>query len=156
RPEPFERVDVDLAEPIAVVNSGEFPGCMTDGVVGVAPLRQPGVAVVLVREVGRTGRDRLADQRADRLLPDVGQHADDELAAPLDHPEDRRLLLRQRPPARRPLQPPSPSGPPFVRAAAGWPLCPATTSTSSPSTAPLSATAGLRGTIPSRSWEVIT
>src|SRR5437764_5305786 len=88
--------------------------------------------------------DRLTDQRADRRLLDVGQHANDDLAAPLDHPEDRRLLLRQRPPARGPLQPPAPSGPPFFATAAGWPLCPATTSTSSHSTSPLSATSGLR------------
>src|SRR5262249_11490257 len=129
---------------------------MTDGVVRVAPLRQSAVDVVLVREDRRTRSDRLPDQRADRLLLAIRQHADDELAAPLDHAEDRRLLLRQRPPARRPLQPPSPSGSPFFRTAAGWPLCPATTSTSSHSTSPLRVTSGWRWTIPSRSWEVIT
>src|SRR5262245_26812338 len=100
---------------------------MADGVVDIAPLRQPGVDVVLVREDRRTRGDRLADQRADRRLLDVGQHADDDLAAPLDHPEDRRLLLGQRAPARGPLQPPPPTGPPFFATAAGWPLCPATT-----------------------------
>src|SRR5262249_51058027 len=156
RPEPFEGVDVDLAEPVPVVIPGELTRRVADGAVRVAPLRQPGVDVVLIREHRRTRDDGLADQRADRLLLDVGQHPDDDLAAPLEHPEDRRLLLRPRPPARRPLQPPSPTGPPFFATAAGWPLCPATTYTSSHSTSPLSATSGLRRTTPSRSWEAIT
>src|SRR5262245_5886032 len=100
---------------------------MTDGAVRVPPLRQPGVAVILVREDHRTRGDRPADRRADRLLLDIRQHADDDLAAPLDHPEDRRLLLGQGPSARGPLQPSPPARSPFFRTASGWPLCPATT-----------------------------
>src|SRR5262249_35636037 len=129
---------------------------MADGVVRVAPLRQPGIDVVLVGVDNRPECDRRLDQRADRPLLDVGQHADRDLAAPLDHPEDRRLLLGQRAPARRPLQAPPPSGPPFFATAVGWPLCPATTYTSSHSTSPLSWTAGLRCTIPSLSCEFMT
>src|SRR4051812_44883996 len=156
RPEPLQRVDMHLAEPIAVVVPGELARRMADGAVCVAPLRQPGVDVVLVGVDGRPRGDRPLDQRADRHLLDVGQHPDDDLAAPLDHPEDRRLLLGQSPPARRPFQPPSPARSPFFATASGWPLCPATTYTSSHSTSPLSSTSGLRSTIPSRSCEAMT
>src|SRR5437764_7154639 len=100
---------------------------MANRPVGKAPLREPMVDVVLVGVDHRPGGDDLLDERADRLLLDVGQHPDDHLAGPLDHPEDRRLLLRQRPPPRRPLQPSAPAGPPFFLTASGWPLCPATT-----------------------------
>ncbi len=40
RPEPFERVDVNLAEAIAVVIPGEFARPMTHRLVAVAPLDQ--------------------------------------------------------------------------------------------------------------------
>src|SRR3954471_11501370 len=128
---------------------------MTHRPVGVAPLGEPMVDVVLVRVDHRPGGDDLLDQRADRLLLDIRQHADDDLAGPLDHPEDRRLLLRQRPPPRRPLQPPAPAGSPFFLTASGWPLWPATTYTSSHSTSPLRVTSGLRMTTPSRRAVVI-
>src|SRR5919112_5839091 len=116
-----------LAEPVPVVVPGELPRRVADGAVGVAPLGEPGVDVILVGVDDAPRGDRGLDQRADRPLLDVRQHADDDLTGPLDHPEDRRLLLRQRPPARSPLQPPTPSGSPFFLTAPGWPLCPATT-----------------------------
>src|SRR3954468_5894997 len=128
---------------------------MADRPMGIAPLGEPMIDVVLVGVDHRPGDDDLLDQRADRLLLDVGQHVDDDLAGPLDHPEDRRLLLLQRPPPRRPLQPPAPAGPPFFLTASGWPLWPATTYTSSHSTSPLRMTSGLRTTTPSRSTVVI-
>src|SRR4051812_6872709 len=113
---------------------------MADGVVRVAPFGQPGIDVVLVRVDHRPRSDRPLDQRADRLLLDVREHADDDLAATLDHPEDRRFLFLQRAPAGCPLQPTSPALSPFLLTASGWPLCPATTYTPSHSTSPLSVT----------------
>src|SRR5262249_9482179 len=106
---------------------GELPSRMAVRAVGVAPLGEPGVDVVLVGVNGAPRGDRRLDQRADRPLLDIGEHPDHDLTGPLDHPEHRRLLLLQRPPARRPLQPPSPAGPPLFLTASGWPLCPATT-----------------------------
>src|SRR5262249_45730639 len=156
RPEPFERVDVHLAEPVPVVIPSELARRMADGVVRIAPLRQPAVDVVLVGVDFRSRGDRPLDQRADRPLLDVGQHPDDERAAPLDHPEDRRLLLRRCPPAGCPARPPATADSPFFATAAGWPLCPATTYTSSHSTSPPSCTSGLRATMPSRSCEAMT
>src|SRR5262249_62281232 len=125
-------------------------GCVACGWGCVARVRQGGVHGGPVRDHRRSRGDRLADQRADRLRLDVGRHAEDELATPREHPEHRRLLLLERPPARGPLQPPAAARSPFLAAAAGWPLCPATTYTSSHSTSPLSVPSGLRWTIPSR------
>src|SRR3954463_16106807 len=127
RPEPFERVDVHLTEPIPVVVPGELARRMTDRLVIVAPLDQPAVDVILIRVDQSPFGDRPLDQRPDRHLLDVLQHPDDDLAATLQHPEDRRLLLGQCPAASLPLQAPSPGGPPFFFTASGWPLCPATT-----------------------------
>ena len=60
-------------------------------------------------------------------LPHVGQHAQHDFAAALDQAEDRRLLLRQRAPSGRALQPAPAPEPPFWPPPPGWPLCPATT-----------------------------
>src|SRR3954467_2961516 len=100
---------------------------MADGVMRVAPSGQPGRDVILVGIDHRPLGDRLPDQGADRHLLDVGQHPDDDLATPLDHPEDRRLLLGQRPTARGTLQTAASAFSPFFLTASGWPLCPATT-----------------------------
>src|SRR3712207_8313512 len=100
---------------------------MADRHVPVAPGLQAGVAGVLVGvDAGALG-DHGLDDRPDGLLPHVGQHAQDDLPAALDQPEDRWLLLRQRAAARRSRQPAAPSRAPLFATAAGWPLCPATT-----------------------------
>ena len=106
---------------------GELSGRMADAVMLVAPLLQSVVDVVLVGVDHAARGDRGPDQRPDGRLLDVGQHADDDRDGPLDHPEDRRLLLLQRPPPRGPLQvSPAPISP-FFLTASGCPLCPATT-----------------------------
>jgi len=48
RPEAFDGVDVDLAEPIAILVPGVFASTMTDGLVAVAETRKPGVDAILV------------------------------------------------------------------------------------------------------------
>src|SRR3954452_18493787 len=149
RPEPLHRVDVHLAEPVPVLVPGILPRRMAHRAVGVAPLGEPVIDVVLVGEHGAPRGDRPPDERGDRLLLDIGQHPDHDLAGPLDHPEDRRLLLGQGAPARCPLQPTSPALSPFFLTASGWPLWPATTYTSSHSTSPESVASGFRSTTPS-------
>ena len=113
RPEPFERVDMHLAEPVAVVVPGRLPRRMADRLVIVAPLDQPAVDVIFIGLYQSPLGYRPLDQRPDRRLVDVGQHPNHDLATSLDHPEDRRLLLGERPPDPLPLQPSSPGGPPF-------------------------------------------
>src|SRR5262245_17399808 len=127
RPEALHRVDVDLAEAVPVVIPGELPGGMADRPMHVAPFVQAAVDVVLVGIDHAARRDDRPDQRADGHLLHVGQHPDHDLAAPLDHAEDRRLLLRQCPPTGGPLQAPAASFSPFFLTASGCPLWPATT-----------------------------
>ena len=71
--------------------------------------------------------DRRSDQGPDRDLLDVGQHPDHDLAGPLDHAENRRLLLGQSAPASVSFQSPASAGSAFFLTTSGLPLCPATT-----------------------------
>src|SRR4051812_25595059 len=103
RPEALEGVDVDLAEAIAVLVPGVFASTMTNRLVAVAETRKPGIDAILVSIDGRAFGDGLLDDRMDGLpddrmdgrLLDIGQHPDHDLAAALNHAEDRRLLLLQ-------------------------------------------------------------
>src|SRR3954452_22803677 len=126
-PEALGRVDVDLAEAVPVVVPCVLAAGVADRLVAVAPLVQAAVDVVLVGVHQRALRDGGLDHRPDRHLPHVGQHPQDDLAAPLQEAEDRRLLLRQRAASRRAPQATPAPRPPLLATAAGWPLWPATT-----------------------------
>src|SRR3954447_15194657 len=118
---------MDLAEPVAVVIPGVLAPGVTDRLVPVAPVLQAGVDVVLVGVHEGALGDAPLDDGPDRHLPDVGQHAQDDLAAALEQAEDRRLVLVERPPAGSTPQPSASAGTPPLATAAGWPLWPATT-----------------------------
>jgi hypothetical protein len=133
-----------LAEVVAVLVAGIFAASMADGLVRIAPGWQPGVDVVFIGVDQCVGRDRCGNDRLDRGLLHIGQHAQHDLIAALDHPglaippscawrnlepaspEDRWLVLFQRAASRRALKPAPPSQAPLVSTSAGWPLCPAT------------------------------
>src|SRR5271166_2895148 len=119
RPEPFERIDMDLAEPIPVVVPGVLARGMADRLVVVAPFVQAAVDVIFIGANDTPLGNRALDQGADRHLLDVLQHPDHHLTATLQHPEDRRLLLGQRSPAALPLQAPPPPGASFFFTASG-------------------------------------
>ena len=87
---------MDLMEAIAIFIASILAGAMTDRLVLVAPLWQATVDILLVGQNQRPRQDRLFDQRLDRFLAYVLQHAYDDLAATFDHTKDRRLLLLQR------------------------------------------------------------
>ena len=67
-------------------------------------------------------RDEPLDERADRGLLDVLQHADDDRPAALKHAEDRRRLGPQGPAPPRPFQASVPAFPPLFFTASGCPL----------------------------------
>ena len=48
RPEALDRVDVDLAEPVAILVAGVFAPPVADGLVAIAPAFQAGVDAILV------------------------------------------------------------------------------------------------------------
>src|SRR3954465_4215348 len=124
-PRPLHRVDVDLAEAVAILVAGVLATCVADGLVPIAPGRQAGIDVVLVGVDAGTLGDGGLDDRLDRLLLHIGQHAHDDLTAALDQAEDGWLLLLQRAAARRSRQSATAAGPPPLATPPGWPLCPA-------------------------------
>src|SRR5688572_33389844 len=156
RPEAFQRVDVHLAQAVAVLITSVFTASMTDRLVAVTPLLQPSIDVVLVGVDEGACSDRGLDDRLDGLLLDIGQHLQHDLATALDQPQDWRLLFRQRAATGCALEPSPPPQAPFLATAAGWPLCPATTWTSSTSTVPSRTTAGAFATSPVRRCSVMT
>ena len=126
-PKTFQGVDVDLAEPVPVLVAGVFAASMADRLVLVAPGRQTCVDAVFVRVDQSARGDRGGDDRLDRPLLHIGQHAQHHLAAALDQAEDRRLVLFQRAAARRACQLAAAPEPPLLATSSGCPLCPATT-----------------------------
>src|SRR5688572_20524926 len=95
RPKALHGVDVDLAEPIAILVPGVFASTMTDGLVAVAETRKSSVDVILIRMDVRAFGDGLLDDRVDGRLLDIGNHPDHDLATTLNHAEDRWLLRLQ-------------------------------------------------------------
>src|SRR4051812_15791928 len=74
-PRPLHGVDVDLAEAVAVLVAGVFAATVADGLVLIAPGRQAGIDAVLVGvDASALGHGGL-DDRLDRLLLHIGQHA---------------------------------------------------------------------------------
>src|SRR3954453_14643703 len=93
---------------------------MTDGLVPVAPLVQPGVDAVLVGVHESAFRDARLDHGPDRRLLHVGQHPHDHLAATLEQAQDWRLVLVERAaPGRPPRPPPARRAPPLATSARG-------------------------------------
>jgi len=119
RPEALDRVDVDLAEAVAVVIACVFAMGMADGLVAVAPVFQTSIDVVLVgMDQGALG-DGFLDDGLDRRLLDIGQHLEDNLPTALDQAQDRWFLLLQGAATRGAFQPTPPPEPPLFSTSAG-------------------------------------
>src|ERR1700728_3302033 len=118
---------MDLMEAIAVLVASILALAMADGLVVISPLRQAGVDIVFVGMDQRAFGNHGGDDRLDRVLLNIRQHAQDDLSAALDQAQDRRLFLLERAAAPSTLEPPPASFAPFFWTAAGFPLCPATT-----------------------------
>ena len=127
RPKTFRRVDVDLAQAVAIVVTGIFTTSVAHGLVPVAPDFQARVDVVLVGVDQGARGDGGRDDRLDRDLLYIGQHVQHDFTAALDQAQDRWLLFGECAPAGSALEPaPAPQAA-FLATAAGLPLCPATT-----------------------------
>src|SRR3954466_10229981 len=92
-PEPLDRVDVDLAEPVSVLVAGVLAAPVTNRLVLVAPGWQAGGDTILGGVDGGAAGDGGRDDRLDRDLLHVGQHAQDHLATTLDQAENGWLVL---------------------------------------------------------------
>ena len=122
RPEPLGGVDMALVKAVAVVIAGVFAPAVAHRPMVEAPLGQAGVNVVFIGIYPGSRRDEPLDQRPDRGLPDVLQHPDHHRAAPLDHPENRRLFAFQGAAPACPLQPAPPAPTTLFLTASGGPL----------------------------------
>src|SRR5689334_10746982 len=104
RPDTLHRIDVHLAEAVAVLVAGILTAAVADRLVSVAPGRQARVDVIFVGVDQAVRGNSRRDHRLDRLLLHVGEHADHELTTALDQTEDWWFVLRQRAPPRRTRQ----------------------------------------------------
>src|SRR6516162_3880365 len=77
---------------VTVVIPRIFTTAMTDALMHIAPLLQATVDGVFIRVDTRAWCNRALDQRLDRPLLHIVQHANNHLATALDHPEDRGFL----------------------------------------------------------------
>src|SRR5919205_127362 len=101
RPEAFERVDVHISEPVAVLVACILTPGMADHFVLIAPGWQAGVDTILVGVDERAFGNGGLDDRLDRGLLHVGQHVQDHLATALvqaheveaQHPYPQRLMV---------------------------------------------------------------
>src|SRR3954468_21364305 len=100
---------------------------MADCLMLIAPVLQAGVDAILVGVDEGAVSDGARDDRLDRSLLHVGQHAQDHWPTPLDQAEDRGLVLLRRAPTRYAPQLAAAPRLPLLATAAGWPLWPATT-----------------------------
>lgn len=127
RPKALGGVDMNLIKAVPVFVAGVLTPAMAHGTVIKPPCHQPLVDVVLISVNAGSGGDEPLDQRTNRGLSDVLQHPHHHRSAPLDHPENRWLLLLQGSPAPRALQAAPTISAAFFFTAPGRPLCPATT-----------------------------
>ncbi len=86
-----------------------------------------GVDAIFIRVDEGARGDGGGDDRLDRGLLHVGQHAQHDLSAALDQAKDRRLVFVQRAASRRACQLAAAPKPPLLATSSGCPLCPATT-----------------------------
>jgi hypothetical protein len=149
------RVDRPLTAPLAIVVAGQLARGVTDGLRGVTPRGQPGVESIRSGVPSRPWGDRAAPPRRAGRLRDLRPPPDDDLARALAPAPERRRLLRPRPSPPFPLPPAAAGGPTVFVTAAGGPVGPAPTATSSPATSPVRVTSGGCGTRPSRRGEAL-
>ena len=125
-PDAFDGVDVDLVHAVPISITGELSPPMIDRDVGVAPCGETGIDAVFIGVDTTSALDHLCDQGLDGALLDVVTQLKEDLAAPRDDAQDRRLVRGRRAASPPAFQPSSPSGAPLFWTSLGCPLCPAT------------------------------
>ena len=110
RPKTFHRIDMDFVKAIAIVIPSVFPRRMIDRFVTEAPSFQTRVDVVFISENQASQLNGLFENRLDRFLLHIRQHAEDHLTTALDHAQDRRFLSLQGPTPALTFEPSAASG----------------------------------------------
>src|SRR5277367_6596744 len=91
-------------ESVLVLVASIFPGGVADRVMGVAPVAQAIVNIILISVYLASFGNGASDDGFDGGLLHVGQHVDRHLTAALRHAENWWLLLLQRAATASPLQ----------------------------------------------------
>src|ERR1700677_428452 len=99
---------MNFIESVLVLVTSVFPGGVADRVMGVAPVAQAIVNIILISVYFAPFVNGASGDRFDGGLLHVGQHVDRHLTATLHHAENRWLLLLQRAATAFPLQTPPP------------------------------------------------
>ena len=86
---------MDFMKPIAIFIAGILASRVIDALMNIAPFGQAVVDVIFVGVDQATRRNGLGDDRLDRRLLYVRQHADDHFTVALDQSQHGRLLVRQ-------------------------------------------------------------
>ena len=155
-PHAFNRVDVDLVDPVAIVITRPFPVTVIHGDVCVAPGGHPGVDRVFIGVDDTAGLNGVQDMRLYGPLLNVVTEVERELSTPLDHPQHWRFVGRGGAASSLTLQSPSASRTMFFFTRSFWPLCPAVRYTSSISTVPASVGMVDASTTPCRRLRVMS
>src|SRR5262245_52909981 len=143
-------MDVNRTKAIPIVVPSVFAVTVTTVFMRVTPLLQAAVDIVCVSVNPRARCNRSVDEGLAGALLDIGQHPHDDIATPLDHPEDWRLFACKCAASAFAFKPSTPAEAPFFPTASGLPLCPATMYASSHSTSPLTVGDAFLETMPRR------
>src|SRR5271155_214207 len=95
---------MNLMEAVLVLVTSVFPGGVADRVMGIAPVAQAIVNIILISMYLAPFGNGASDDGFEGGLLHVGQHVDRHLTATLYHAENRWLLLFQRAETAFPLQ----------------------------------------------------
>jgi hypothetical protein len=86
---------VNLVEAITIFVPGVLAYRVVDGPVGITPLGQTGIDVVLIGVDETAGLDGLLDQGLDGHLLNIFEHLNDNLTATLEYTQNRWFFLSQ-------------------------------------------------------------
>src|SRR6266704_6906512 len=89
RPKPFDGIDMDFTQAVAIFISGVLSSSMIHMLMVVSPDTEACINAIFIRIHTCTWSNGLFDERFDGLLLHIGKHVDDHLTISLNHPNDR-------------------------------------------------------------------
>src|SRR5918911_2297783 len=93
RPEALHRIHMHFTKAIVIFISSVLASSVVDALMVVPPDTQTCINAVFICIHTCTRSNGLFDERLDGLLLHIGDHVDDDLTSPLNHPKDGRFLL---------------------------------------------------------------
>ena len=113
---------MNFVKAIAILIPRIFALAVADRLMPIAPFGQARIDILFIGINLCAGFDRRSHDRLNGGLLHIRQHANHDLAAPLQYPQDGRFLFVQRATPPSAFQSAPPAGAAFFSTAAGWPL----------------------------------